>query len=210
MPLDSVDDLTDAHIAALCGAPLPVTIRRPLAADPSKTLTLYAELCPLYPSVPPVVSVYWDGGRNDDVADANAFVSARAEALRGGLSLAELLQDAQDRADAAEERRAAAAGRESGGGAEEAGEGAFMRGVVWFHHIVSPTKRREAAAWAKELSLTGVLRVGYPGAIIVEVGGGGGGSAAEAAGGGGGGEGVCGAAAWAAVEGHGGASDGEI
>ena len=42
------------------------------------------------------------------------------------------------------------------------------RRLIWFHHIKAPSKRKAARVWAKELSLGGFVKPGYPGVIVIE------------------------------------------
>ena len=42
------------------------------------------------------------------------------------------------------------------------------RKLIWFHHILSTTKRKAIVKWAAELELGGFSKPGYPGVLIVE------------------------------------------
>ena len=44
------------------------------------------------------------------------------------------------------------------------------RKLIWFHHILSTTKRKAVVKWAAELELGGYSKPGYPGVLIVEGG----------------------------------------
>ncbi len=44
------------------------------------------------------------------------------------------------------------------------------RKLIWFHHILSTTKRKAIVKWAAELELGGYSKPGYPGVLIVEGG----------------------------------------
>eukprot|EP01043_Picozoa_sp_COSAG02_P092792 COSAG02_NODE_29375_length_570_cov_1.273885_1_plen_103_part_01 len=44
----------------------------------------------------------------------------------------------------------------------------FGRRWIVSHHLKNPTKRSNIVAWAKELSLGGFSKPGYPGCIVVE------------------------------------------
>ncbi|KAI9137527.1 hypothetical protein BKA69DRAFT_1128135 [Paraphysoderma sedebokerense] len=40
--------------------------------------------------------------------------------------------------------------------------------LLWFHHLLSLTKRKNIVTWASELDLRGVCKPGYPGILVVE------------------------------------------
>ncbi|CAG9464983.1 unnamed protein product [Pedinophyceae sp. YPF-701] len=42
------------------------------------------------------------------------------------------------------------------------------RRVIWFHHIKSPTKKKLIKDWGRELGLSGVMKPGYPGVLLLE------------------------------------------
>ena len=44
----------------------------------------------------------------------------------------------------------------------------IKRTLLWSHHLLSTTKRKQIVTWSRELSLTGYSRPGYPGAILIE------------------------------------------
>ncbi|KAI4729169.1 DUF1115-domain-containing protein [Aureobasidium sp. EXF-10728] len=44
----------------------------------------------------------------------------------------------------------------------------IKRVVIWSHHLLATSKRKDVQAWSKELSLSGYSRPGHPGSIFVE------------------------------------------
>jgi len=44
----------------------------------------------------------------------------------------------------------------------------IKRVVIWSHHLLATSKRKDIQAWSKELSLSGYSRPGHPGSIFVE------------------------------------------
>ncbi|KAK3061072.1 hypothetical protein LTS18_007082, partial [Coniosporium uncinatum] len=46
--------------------------------------------------------------------------------------------------------------------------GRIKRVVIWSHHLLATSKRRDILTWSKELHLSGFSRPGYPGAVFVE------------------------------------------
>ncbi|KAH0269724.1 DUF1115-domain-containing protein, partial [Aureobasidium melanogenum] len=44
----------------------------------------------------------------------------------------------------------------------------IKRVVIWSHHLLATSKRKDIQAWSKELSLSGFSRPGHPGSIFVE------------------------------------------
>lgn len=44
----------------------------------------------------------------------------------------------------------------------------FRRSFVWFHHIYSKKKQQAIFRWSGELNLTGCMRTGKPGVVVVE------------------------------------------
>ncbi|KOS16554.1 hypothetical protein Malapachy_3005 [Malassezia pachydermatis] len=42
------------------------------------------------------------------------------------------------------------------------------RVLFWSHHLVSPTKRKQFAAWCPELQVWGLYKLGYPGFLVFE------------------------------------------
>lgn len=44
----------------------------------------------------------------------------------------------------------------------------MARVIFWAHHLVAPSKRRELAAWAGELHVWTLLKLGYPGYLCFE------------------------------------------
>jgi len=44
----------------------------------------------------------------------------------------------------------------------------MKRVLFWSHHLVAPSKRKQFAAWCPELSVWGVLKLGYPGFLCFE------------------------------------------
>lgn len=44
----------------------------------------------------------------------------------------------------------------------------IKRVVIWSHHLLATSKRRDILAWSKELALAGYSRPGYPGAVFAE------------------------------------------
>lgn len=44
----------------------------------------------------------------------------------------------------------------------------IKRVVIWSHHLLATSKRRDIQAWSKELSLAGFARPGHPGSIFAE------------------------------------------
>lgn len=57
---------------------------------------------------------------------------------------------------------------------QESGQGRHQhaskikRVVIWSHHLLATSKRKDIQAWSKELSLSGYSRPGHPGSIFVE------------------------------------------
>ncbi|GAB7356285.1 hypothetical protein MBLNU459_g7090t1 [Dothideomycetes sp. NU459] len=45
---------------------------------------------------------------------------------------------------------------------------AIKRVVIWSHHLLATSKRRDIQVWSKELNLSGFARPGYPGAVFAE------------------------------------------
>lgn len=45
---------------------------------------------------------------------------------------------------------------------------AMKRVIFWSHHLVAPSKRKQFAAWCPELSVWGLLKLGYPGFLCFE------------------------------------------
>ncbi|PSK33518.1 hypothetical protein B9Z65_7405 [Elsinoe australis] len=44
----------------------------------------------------------------------------------------------------------------------------IKRLLIWSHHLLATSKRKDIIAWSRELHLSGFSRPGYPGAIVVE------------------------------------------
>jgi hypothetical protein len=44
----------------------------------------------------------------------------------------------------------------------------IKRVVIWSHHLLATSKRKDIQAWSKELSLSGYSRPGHPGSVFVE------------------------------------------
>jgi hypothetical protein len=44
----------------------------------------------------------------------------------------------------------------------------IKRVVIWSHHLLATSKRKDIQAWSKELSLSGYARPGHPGSVFVE------------------------------------------
>ncbi|KAI5203600.1 DUF1115-domain-containing protein [Aureobasidium subglaciale] len=44
----------------------------------------------------------------------------------------------------------------------------IKRVVIWSHHLLATSKRKDIQAWSKELSLSGYSRPGHPGSIFAE------------------------------------------
>lgn len=44
----------------------------------------------------------------------------------------------------------------------------IKRVVIWSHHLLATSKRRDIITWSRELRLSGYSRPGYPGAVFVE------------------------------------------
>ncbi|WFD31672.1 hypothetical protein MSPP1_002711 [Malassezia sp. CBS 17886] len=44
----------------------------------------------------------------------------------------------------------------------------MRRAIFWSHHLIAPTKRRQFHAWCAELTVWGLVRVGYPGFLYFE------------------------------------------
>lgn len=42
------------------------------------------------------------------------------------------------------------------------------RTIIWSHHLIAPSKRRDLSAWAAELNLWILLKIGYPGYLCFE------------------------------------------
>ncbi|KAK3079648.1 hypothetical protein LTS18_004317 [Coniosporium uncinatum] len=69
--------------------------------------------------------------------------------------------------------------KKGGGGKEDAAAaaargkarkeaGGIKRVVIWSHHLLATSKRRDILTWSKELHLSGFSRPGYPGAVFAE------------------------------------------
>ncbi|KAG2427051.1 hypothetical protein HXX76_012567 [Chlamydomonas incerta] len=50
----------------------------------------------------------------------------------------------------------------------EAGSCGLLCVLVWLHHLKSLTKRKLIVQWARELSLAGAVKPGFPGVVVVE------------------------------------------
>lgn len=44
----------------------------------------------------------------------------------------------------------------------------IKRVVIWSHHLLATSKRRDIQVWSRELHLSGFARPGYPGAVFAE------------------------------------------
>ena len=44
----------------------------------------------------------------------------------------------------------------------------LSRTIIWSHHLIAPSKRRDLSAWATELNLWILLKLGYPGYLCFE------------------------------------------
>lgn len=44
----------------------------------------------------------------------------------------------------------------------------IKRVVIWSHHLLATSKRRDILSWSRELDLCGYSRPGYPGAVFAE------------------------------------------
>ncbi len=44
----------------------------------------------------------------------------------------------------------------------------YKAAILWMHHILATSKRKEIVKTAEELSLSGVSKVGHPGAVFIE------------------------------------------
>ncbi|CAD0097799.1 unnamed protein product [Aureobasidium mustum] len=53
-------------------------------------------------------------------------------------------------------------------GTEQQHSSKIKRVVIWSHHLLATSKRKDIQAWSKELSLSGFSRPGHPGSIFVE------------------------------------------
>ncbi|GAA5908076.1 uncharacterized protein JCM6883_004109 [Sporobolomyces salmoneus] len=40
--------------------------------------------------------------------------------------------------------------------------------LIWSHHLLATSKRKDIVAWSTELSLAGISKPGYPGVIVIE------------------------------------------
>ncbi|PNS14753.1 hypothetical protein CAC42_1982 [Sphaceloma murrayae] len=44
----------------------------------------------------------------------------------------------------------------------------YKRLLIWSHHLLATSKRKDIISWARELHLSGFSRPGYPGAVVIE------------------------------------------
>lgn len=54
------------------------------------------------------------------------------------------------------------------GSPSESSGGHIKRTLLWSHHLLATSKRKDIITWSRELRLGGYSRPGYPGAIFVE------------------------------------------
>ena len=124
---------------------------------------LRCTLPPGYPATASaIVSVSVPGLRRARQDELSAQLTAKAAELLGDEAVTELAQELQEIAPAAFAEELAAAGASSAQPEPEP-EPRFGRRWLWMHHIKNPTKRANIVAWARERSLGGYSKPGYPG-----------------------------------------------
>ena len=138
----------------------------------SSTARLRCGLPPGYPAEAAAkVSVGVDGLTRANQDQLTRMLQAKANELTGEEAVMELVQELQDTLPSilADELAAAAAdvSPSSGVGSTDV-RPQFGRRWIVSHHLKNPTKRSNTVAWAKELSLGGFSKPGYPGCIVVE------------------------------------------
>ena len=130
---------------------------------PVPTARLRCGLPPGYPATASaIVSVSVPGLRRARQDELSAQLTAKAAELLGDEAVTELAQELQEIAPAAFAEELAAAGASSAEPEPEP-EPRFGRRWLWMHHIKNPTKRANIVAWARERSLGGYSKPGYPG-----------------------------------------------
>jgi hypothetical protein len=134
------------------------------------TARLRCGLPPGYPAEAAAkVSVGVDGLTRANQDQLTRTLQAKADELTGEEAVMELVQELQDALPLilSDELATAASGVSSRGGSPDV-RPQFGRRWIVSHHLKNPTKRSNIVAWAKELSLGGFSKPGYPGCIVVE------------------------------------------
>jgi hypothetical protein len=141
--------------------------------EAGSTVRLRCGLPPGYPSAASaVVSVSVEGLTRSSQDQLTQRLQAKADELAGEEAVVELVQELQEAAAAAlaAELAAATSSGKSGGHAAAAAAAPPRFGRRWIvsHHLKNPTKRSNIVAWARELTLGGLSKPGYPGCVVVE------------------------------------------
>ena len=156
------------------GIELRVAIETGISSEPAADRSMARLRCGLPPGYPleaAQVSVGVDGLTRANQDQLTSTLQAKANEVAGEEAVMELVQELQDMLPPilADQLAAvvAASARPSSGDSLAVRPQLGRRWIV-SHHLKNPTKRSNIVAWAKELSLGGYSKPGYPGCIVVE------------------------------------------
>jgi len=132
--------------------------------------TVHFSLPPKYPDEPAIVSVASMGNANRcERENVGKKLNEKAGEIVGSEALMELIQDAQNKA--AEYLSVAYENNQS---VSEANDGDDREPIqskrcwIWVHHITDVKRCKDIVREAREKSVAGYLKSGYPGVVVIE------------------------------------------
>eukprot|EP00960_Hanusia_phi_P052571 761537-Hanusia_phi.AAC.2 len=128
-----------------------------------------------YPHRPLHCRIEWQQGTRAEHEYINGNLRQYADSLAGEESAMQVLEKAGEifteiLNDKKQEEAEAEALRQDSKPmfVRDAGQKALGRRLIYFHHIINPTKRQCVQEWAVQLKLGGYSKIGWPGIVVVE------------------------------------------
>ena len=132
-------------------------------------LRLRCSLPPGYPQVATTVVASIDGLKRSSREELSQHLNRKAEAIVGMEAVMDLVEEFKFVAPTyLEEKTADDAEAINNGANSEGFHEKFGRRWIWVHHIKDTSRRKSIVTEARNLSLGGYLKFGYPGIVLVE------------------------------------------
>ncbi|BDA47823.1 probable RWD domain-containing protein 2B [Coccomyxa sp. Obi] len=155
------------------------TVRLPGLSISGQPVSLRFVLPALYPRIPPLLQIECSASRGAHDALTHEFHQCAEEQAGAEVLLlaVDCLQQAVQRLNEQQGCSSSTAGgdaeahsRSQHGDRQDSGASAsyIARRLIWFHHILSTTKRKAIVNWGNELELGGYCIPGHPGVLICE------------------------------------------
>jgi len=131
---------------------------------------MHISLPPGYPSISPVVSVVSIAGLNNaEKEEFSSSIKEKALSLAGAEALMDLIQYWHDYGEEVILSRSNKNNKENSKHDKCDGDEVTMSRLwLWVHHITNISRRKDIVEEAKERKLSGYLKHGYPGIVVVE------------------------------------------